>query len=537
MLAVVYTRYSTDKQRKASTADQFRICTGRISAERWTLHRHYSDQEISGAISARPDYLRMQEDAARKEFQILVVDDLSRLGRDHVEQERLIRRFEFAGIRIIAVTDGYDSQSKARKVIRGMLGMRNEMQLDQIRAQVHRGLTGQALQKRSAGGLSYGYRPVPIFLGDRIDGFGREIHPERAEIVREIFKRFADGDSLREIANDLNARGVAPPGASWKRSEINTNRVWRISAIQAMLGNEIYVGRYIWNRSRWELNPDTEKRQRFERPQSEWIVHDLPALQIVDPPLWDRVQSRMRYRSQAYRPGSGGKPKYLLSGLLRCGMCGAPFVIGMHQPIRYACSTFKHAGESVCANRLRVAKDLAEEKILAPIVNELLSDKAVELAVNHIQRLVQEHATTVVQDTRSVELSRIDAEIAELDRLQAAGTLSPTVSGAARARAQEERQRIQRDRNSGNLTHVVFGAASLYREKAKRFRTAITGHDMHVARAALKELLGEIRLVPTDGVLVAEFGAQTMPLVVNGDEKRCGSGGPLWFRFRITLTA
>jgi DNA invertase Pin-like site-specific DNA recombinase len=76
------------------------------------------------------------------------VDDLSRLARDQVESERVIRYLEFRSIRIVATADGYDSQTKTatRKIQRTVKGLVNEMRLDELREQVHRGLTGQAIK-------------------------------------------------------------------------------------------------------------------------------------------------------------------------------------------------------------------------------------------------------------------------------------------------------------------------------------------------------------------------------------------------------
>ena len=104
----------------------------------------FADEAMSGSDATRPQYRAMLEAAARHDFDVLVVDDLSRLTRDAVECGRIIRRLEFAGLRIVATSDGYDSTSKARKVHRGFKGLMNEVFLDDLRERVHRGLAGQA---------------------------------------------------------------------------------------------------------------------------------------------------------------------------------------------------------------------------------------------------------------------------------------------------------------------------------------------------------------------------------------------------------
>ena len=165
--------------------------------------------------------------------------------------------------------------------------------------------------------------------GGRAYGYDNQRHPVEpaASIVRELFKRHAEGESMLSIASDLNARGISSPGAAWKRK---SRRVDGRSALHAIFHNEIYIGRLIWNRSEWIKDPDTGRRIRRERPRSEWIVHEIPALAIVDRDIWDGVQRRLTARAESYaRPGKhhGGHRRFLLSGLLECGLCGAKMII------------------------------------------------------------------------------------------------------------------------------------------------------------------------------------------------------------------
>jgi site-specific DNA recombinase len=106
MKAALYARFSTDLQRATSIEDQFRNCRKRAEAEGWTIVATFADAAMSGSDANRPQYRTMLEAAARHAFDVLIVDDLSRLTRDSVECERAIRRLEFSGIRIVATSDG-----------------------------------------------------------------------------------------------------------------------------------------------------------------------------------------------------------------------------------------------------------------------------------------------------------------------------------------------------------------------------------------------------------------------------------------------
>ena len=152
------------------------------------------------------------------------------------------------------------------------------------------------------------------------------IEPAEASVVPEIFRHFASGWSPRQIAAELNRRQVASPrGGFWRSSAILGRSVRRAG----ILACEAYIGRLIWNRSAWSRDPDSGKRRRLERPESEWIVVEQPELRIVDDVLWDAAQRRLRDQRQrtegARRDGkvsAGTWSKHLLSGLLKCGGCG-----------------------------------------------------------------------------------------------------------------------------------------------------------------------------------------------------------------------
>jgi site-specific DNA recombinase len=92
--AATYSRFSSDKQLKSSIEDQRRNCHTRATQEAWTVVADFADEGISGSDNQRPQYLAMQAAAGRKEFDVLILDQLSRFARDSVEQETSIRRLE-----------------------------------------------------------------------------------------------------------------------------------------------------------------------------------------------------------------------------------------------------------------------------------------------------------------------------------------------------------------------------------------------------------------------------------------------------------
>jgi site-specific DNA recombinase len=67
---------------------------------------------------------------------------------------------------------------------------------------------------------------------------------------------------------------------------------WTGSGIRAILLNDRYRGRVVWNRTEWRKDPDSGKRIAIEHPRSQWIVHHDEALRIATDAVFDRALER-----------------------------------------------------------------------------------------------------------------------------------------------------------------------------------------------------------------------------------------------------
>ena len=154
MKVAAYARYSSEQQSAASLDDQLRNCRAYAERMGWPAPVPYTDAAISGARADRPGYQRLLQDAHR--FNVILLDDLSRLSRDNVEVQQQVRRLKFAGVRVIAVSDAIDTDDKGHKLGVGLRGLMGELYLDDLREKTHRGLAGRALQGASGGGWGCG---------------------------------------------------------------------------------------------------------------------------------------------------------------------------------------------------------------------------------------------------------------------------------------------------------------------------------------------------------------------------------------------
>ena len=467
-------------QREASLDDQLRNCRAYCARQGWPEPVVYTDAAASGSLLDRPGYRMLLAEVER--FDVVLVDDLSRLSRDSIETARTVKRLTFAGVRLVGVSDGVDTARKSHKADVGLRGLMSELYLDDLAEKVHRGLTGRALAGSSAGGLPYGYQ-VGTRPGERA------IDPEQAQVVRRIYREYLDGASPRTIANGLNRDRIPPSrGTTWAMSAIYGDLRRGIG----ILANPIYVGRQIWNRSHWVKHPETGKRVRQERPESEWIISDCPELAIIDLDTWDAAQARMRQRQ--YRTtvgkrggGPGRPPKHLLSGIMRCAECGSPLVV-VNQ-CSYGCATHKDRGAAACPSELRVPRKAAESALLAGIRDQLLTDDA----FSAFQREVTAALKQAAPDTDAARRALAKAE-RERDNI-----IKAIRAGIITASTKAELERAEADvRNAADDMQALerFQPAQVLPRARETWRRIVADladytRDIPAARNALRELLGD----------------------------------------------
>lgn len=506
MRVAAYARYSSDQQRDASLDDQLRNCRAYCVRMGWPEPATFTDAAMSGARNDRPGYLRLLADAGR--FDVIVVDDLSRLSRDSVEVAQSIRRLTFAGVRVIGVSDGTDTGRKGHKAEVGLRGIMSELYLSDLADKTHRGLTGRALAGASAGGIAYGYRVT--------DTGQRAIVEAQAMVVRRIFADYLSGLSARGIAVALNREGVpSPRGGEWAVSAIYGDTKRGIG----ILANPIYAGRQVWNRSQWIKHPDTGRRVRRERPQAEWVTTEHPELAIVGQRLWDAVQATIRARSQVHA-GKGRKPRALLSGLLRCADCGGP--VAMVDSHSYGCARARDRG--TCQNRQRVKARDADTAMVAGVRDALLSESAMQAWQQAVARAMKAQAGDSGEARR--RLAQASQERDNLLNAIRQGIITPSTKAALEAAEKAVEAAQDALRQPARIMPDV-------RARLRRIADTLADRARHVpaAREALRALIGEAILRNDNGAPVAEFAPCHVAMVAGAGYEPYMTGEP----FRIPL--
>lgn len=518
MKAAIYSRFSTDRQNDSSIADQIRICSEYAARERMQIVLQFEDQGISGAaLGNRPGVLKMQEAALARRFDVLLVTDLSRVSRSNGDLSKLIDRVTAKGLRVVGVQDGYDSARRGHKLQAGLSGIMGEAFREMVKDRTYAALETRAKEQRPTGGKAYGYRTVD---GQRV------VDEAQAGIVREIFERYADGASCRTVAAELNAKGTPSPGSSWDR-KVRRVSGWMGSGVRALVKNPLYAGRVHWNTSEWLKDPDSGKRTRRARPQSEWVTHTDETLRIVTDALWQRAQRRTRLQDNV-KVKSGGKAKYALSGLLVCETCGSHFV--MVDSRNYGCSS--HRNGAACSNTVRIPRLTVESKILGKMKSDLLAPDVVAIMAKKLQQgYAQRMAAQALRSEQApAEVQEIDARLSRLrERLQHGDPdMTPADIQAAIERAEAKRGELVKAqpmaKESAKILAILPRAAAEFRRQVDE---GLSGNERAALRAKpfLREAFGgKIEMSPgADGSLFALI--QLHPAVLLRGAGSDGSGG------------
>ncbi|GAH26608.1 unnamed protein product [marine sediment metagenome] len=164
MRAAIYARYSSENQSEKSIDDQIRVCKNYIEEHGMTISDEhiYIDGAISGSIINRPGLQALDKALENKEFDAVVVDDLSRLSRSNHQMLTLVLKFDYHQVKIISVSDGIVTGEEDSKLGIHIRGLINELYLDDLRKKTMRGLEGQKLRGFSTGENVYGYYTRPV---------------------------------------------------------------------------------------------------------------------------------------------------------------------------------------------------------------------------------------------------------------------------------------------------------------------------------------------------------------------------------------
>ena len=285
MKAVIYARYSSDNQREESIEGQLRECTAYCAKNDITILRSYIDRALSAKTDNRPDFQRMVKDSAKGLFDAVIVWKLDRFARNRYDSAHYKAQLRKYGVKVLSATENI-SEGPEGIILESMLEGMAEYYSAELSEKVIRGHTENALKCKYNGG-------TPTF-GYTIDSdMHYQIDPRTAPVVLEIFTRYDNGATMKEIRDYLNDTGVTTV----------RGRAIDLNFVAAILHNRKFLGEY--------------KYREIVVPNG------IPT--IIPQDLFDRVQQKLAKNRKAPARHKA-EDDYLLTTKLFCGTCGAMMV-------------------------------------------------------------------------------------------------------------------------------------------------------------------------------------------------------------------
>lgn len=388
MVAAAYARYSTERQNETSILAQLQAIEAYCAQHDLTLYKHqYIDQAFSGTNTDRPAFQQLLSDANRHCFDAVVIYDISRGSRDVVDWFAFRRQMQQLGIAVYSVTNTLGDLDDPNAFLTEMItaGLGQHMVL-QTRQKSIAGKRIKATQGLFCGGVApYGYR---------IENGRYVIDEQEAPAVRRIFEMYANGYSYGDIIAALSATGFCMRSG---------NRL-KVSTLHSMLCNQRYAGRFIWFE-----HVERHMHKRVGKPGDPITVENaIP--RIISDDVFERVQKRMETKIIRKR----GKREYMLSGLLKCGLCGASLAgttvtsKGIEYP-RYSC--IRRHKEHNC-DLVTLKADILD-KAIAQIIREKILNRDL---IEQTAQLVIDRYSASKEDTSKLQ-ARVAASSAKIYRL------------------------------------------------------------------------------------------------------------------------
>ena len=503
----IYARFSSDRQSPTSISDQIRKCREYAARQGWlVLEQHvYSDEAIAATSTAREGLQKLlaASAAADRVFDCILIDDTSRLTRKLADALNLYEKLTFAGVRVVAVSQGVDSDSAQAELLIGVHGLIDAVYWRELGQKTHRGMQGLALRGLHTGGRCFGYSSVKSADGSAC----LEVNPSQAEIINRIYRLYAEaGFSMKRIAHTLNSEGVPAPQPQKGRF----SQSWCVSSVRHILLNGRYTGKTVWNTRRKVRVPGTGKRVFRPRPQSEWVRAEAPHLRVVSDELASAVRRRLEaVKSMFGREGGGltvGPKRYLFSGLLKCSVCGGSIALvsgrGRHGADRYGCSVHYQRGDSVCENAALVRRDELEQSLLKGLADSVLRIEVIDYAVARMEEALRkghEKLNAELERMRQRKL-QLEAELARLVNAIADGQPSQIFMTAIGERERELQAITNRllEPGPGTLRATLDELRTFAVSRLTKIRELISHPEsIDLARAVLAEHFGTFTLEPT----------------------------------------
>ena len=487
-----------------SIENQYELLSKFVMLNGWTEVKSYRDDGYSGGNFQRPGFLEMLEDARHGLINLILVKDLSRLGRDFVEVGRYTDViFPSLGCRFVSVLDCLDTEGDNTDMLH-FRSLMNDYHLkdlsNKVRSVLHAKMrSGQYITAYAP----YGYRKSAE------DRHRLVIDEEAAAVVRRMFELRRAGMAYGKIAAVLNSEGILSPRWYWAKLYGNGSckyaNLWMYATVKNVLTSEVYTGNLIQNQTGSRSYKDDTM---IYKPESEWIRHEALHEAIISPEVWNEVQAINRERTLLSADNAPPKP-FLFTGKLICTDCKAPLQGNRETQRRkngtskkyvsYFCSRYTASGYGACS-RHTIYEMTLTELVLSEIrahAEALELDEAAALDRLQAQRTA---ADAERQESVRQEIGKLRRRVYELEQMTAKlyeDKVCGSISAASFAVLLEKTEQERRQRT--DRLDTLLAEVRQYEQSAADIQSwaAVVRKHLHIReldRETVDELIDRIEV-------------------------------------------
>ena len=405
---VLYPRVSTEMQVDGySLEGQKNMLTRFADREEMIVVDTYEDAGKSGkSIEGRPAFQKMLRDIeGGLDIDYILVYKLSRFGRNAADILNSLELVQSYGVNLICIEEGIDSSQTSGKLLISVLSAVAEIERENIIEQTMNGRREKARQ----GGWNGGFAPYGYTLEDN----KLMIEETEAVAIRKIFELYTSSEiGLGGIANQLNLQGIRKIPR-----QNGTLEDWTGHFIKLILDNPVYCGKIAYGRRTKEKVKGTKNDYQMKR-NDDYILTEGQHKGIVSEEVWEKAHAK-RLRTGVKQPSKIGRDRvHLLSGLLKCPVCGSPMYTNKHAWTNKD-GTYKEIYYYVCSRNRMVRgkhceyKAMLKKTDIEPMVIEAIR----EIVRNEEYAQAIKKRIGVQIDTKAVdkELEGYQAKLKEVD--------------------------------------------------------------------------------------------------------------------------
>lgn len=337
----------------------------------WIEKKVYVDDGYGGGTFQRPAFMEMLEDIKSGEINLVLVRDLSRLGRDYIEVGRYTDYFfPSHNCRFVALLDGIDTAEDNNDMLH-FRSLMNDYHLRELSDKIKTVLHAKAKQGQFLSAYApYGYQKSPE------DKHRLVVDAYSSKVVQTIYAMREQGVSYGKIAARLNNEGILSPFAYWHslhgKGEYKYSKLWMYATIKDVLSNEVYTGTLIQN---YTGSLSYKSKKMIYKPESEWIRHENNHEALISREQWEKVQEINNTLSAKHKQVKRELKPSLFRGKLICADCKTTlgtntgtkhYKSGLKKYISYYCVRHSGSGRSVCSWH-RISETVLSEIVIKDI--------------------------------------------------------------------------------------------------------------------------------------------------------------------------